>query len=360
MPTPIPTPDDVDAAWLTARLREAGHAGVTVRACEAERIGTGQIGLCMRYRLDLADDPEGTAPRSLVGKFPSADPVSRATGVQLRNYLKEVSFYQRLQQRLSIPTPRCYFAAIDGEGPEFALLLEDLHPARQGDQLAGCDADVAREAVLALVGLHAPSWNDEALRGIDWLGEPSAQSRAMGLALYRELLPAFLGRYGHRLADDERAIISRVADAEAGPLFAPLPAPFSLVHVDYRLDNLLIDRAEVPPRVAVVDWQSITLGSPLADVAYFLGAGLEPPARRAAEEAIVRDYHQALQAAGIRDYGFTACWNDYRRGTFAGFGVTVIASMLVQQTARGDDMFTVMARRHSRHAIDLGAEAFLG
>jgi aminoglycoside phosphotransferase (APT) family kinase protein len=110
----------------------------------------------------------------------------------------------------------------------------------------------------------------------------------------------------------------------------------------------------------VVDWQSITLGSPLADVAYFLGAGLEPSARRAAEEAIVRDYHQALQAAGIRDYGFTACWNDYRRGTFAGFGVTVIASMLVQQTARGDDMFTVMARRHSRHAIDLGAEAFLG
>lgn len=360
MPIPIPTPSDIDAAWLTARLREAGHEGVSVRAFTAERIGTGQIGLCLRYRLEVADDPWGRTPRSLVGKFPSDDAVSRATGVQLRNYLKEVTFYRELQQRLSIPTPRCYFAAIDGEGPAFMLLLEDLHPARQGDQLAGCDAEVARAAVLALVGLHAPSWNDAALRGIDWLGEPTAETGAAGRNLYRQLLPGFFDRYGHRLADDERAIIARVAESQRGPPFASLPSPFSLVHVDYRLDNLLIDHTAAPPRVAVVDWQSITLGSPLADVAYFLGAGLEPDARRAAEADIVAAYHDALQAAGVSGYAYADCWNDYRRGSFAGFGVTVIASMLVQQTARGDDMFTVMARRHSRHAIDLGAEAFLG
>ena len=40
--------------------------------------------------------------------------------------------------------------------------------------------------------------------------------------------------------------------------------------------------------------------------------------------------------------------------------VTVIASMLVQQTERGDEMFTAMARRHSRHALDLGSAEFLG
>ena len=34
--------------------------------------------------------------------------------------------------------------------------------------------------------------------------------------------------------------------------------------------------------------------------------------------------------------------------------------MIVQQTERGDAMFTVMAQRHSRHALDLGAEEFLG
>ena len=146
---------------------------VTPRSASADftrtQIGTGQIGKCIRFALELdGDDP--TAPRSLVGKFPSDDPTSRATGVALKNYIKEVSFYRTMQKRVSISTPRCYYAEIEGEGPNFALLLEDLSPARQGDQLAGCSADVARAAVLELVGLHAPSWCDESLLGIDWLG----------------------------------------------------------------------------------------------------------------------------------------------------------------------------------------------
>ncbi len=40
--------------------------------------------------------------------------------------------------------------------------------------------------------------------------------------------------------------------------------------------------------------------------------------------------------------------------------MAVVASMIVQQTERGDAMFTAMAARHSRHAIDIGAAEFLG
>ncbi|MBX3706669.1 MAG: aminoglycoside phosphotransferase family protein [Pseudomonadales bacterium] len=356
--TAIPTPETLTPQWFTDCLRAAGHRDVRVRDFRATRIGTGQIGLCLRFELDLEDADPGV-PRTLVGKFPSDDPTSRATGVQLRNYLKEVSFYQSLQRRLDVSTPRCYFARIDGEGPAFALLLEDLAPAAQGDQLSGCSADVARAAVLELVGLHGPSWNDPAFRGVDWIGEPDAAGREQLRALYAGLLPGFLDRYGDRLEPDERAILAAVADAPGAPLYAPLGRPFALVHVDYRLDNLLIDRRRSPPAIAVVDWQSITLGNPLADVAYFLGAGMLPEARRPVEASIVRAYHTRLVERGIADYPWAECWEDYRRGSFAGFGVTVIASMLVQQTVRGDEMFTVMARRHSRHALDLGADEFL-
>jgi aminoglycoside/choline kinase family phosphotransferase len=356
--TTIPTPDDVTPAWLTARLREGGHPDADVRAFTATRIGTGQIGLCIRYELELVR-PDSGAPRSLVGKFPSDDPVSRATGVQLRNYLKEVRFYRELQHRLGISTPRCYYADIVGDGPEFMVLLEDLRPAVQGDQLEGCDEAVAEAAVLELVGLHAPSWNDASLRGVDWIGEPSEESRSMLQGLYASLLPGFLERYGARLEADEAEIIARVAAAPLAPLFDGLEPPYSLVHVDYRLDNLLVDHRTAPPRIAVVDWQSITLGRPLSDVAYFIGAGLLPERRRPVEQNIVRAYHRALCERGIDGYDWVRCWRDYRRGTFAGFGVTVIASMLVQQTPRGDEMFTVMARRHSRHALDLNAGEFL-
>jgi aminoglycoside/choline kinase family phosphotransferase len=258
-----------------------------------------------------------------------------------------------------IRTPRCYYADIDGEGPDFALLLEDLRPATQGDQLAGCTPDVARAAVLELVGLHAPRWCDASLRGVGWLGESGEAGAEAFCGIYRQLLGPFFDRYGARLEPDERAIIEAVGDAPHGPLFSPTREPFSLIHVDYRLDNLLFDRRFDPPRVAVVDWQSITLGPPLNDVAYFLGAGLLPEARRPVEAAIVREYHAALRAASVAGYDWARCWNDYRRGTFAGFGVTVIASMMVQQTERGDEMFTAMARRHAQHALDLAAAEFL-
>ena len=355
--TPIPTGESITAAWLTDRLHEAGHRRVTVDGFTRTQIGTGQIGKCIRFGLDLrGDDP--TAPRSLVGKFPSDDPMSRATGVALKNYIKEVSFYRTMQQRLSISTPRCYYAEIEGEGPHFALLLEDLSPAQQGNQLTGCSADVARAAVLELVGLHAPSWCDDSLLGIDWLGQPDAAGAEMMRMLYRQHLPGFLDRYGSGLAADEIAIIEAVGASTSAPFHA-LQSPFSLIHIDYRLDNLLIDERSKPARISVVDWQSITLGSPLGDVAYFLGAGLLSEERRRVERDIVLAYHAKLSAAGIEGYPWEQCWNDYRRGAFAGFSVTVIASMLVQQTSRGDEMFTTMARRHSRHAIDVDAREFL-
>jgi hypothetical protein len=354
----IPGAGDVTAGWLTECLRSAGHPRVEVRGFTATRIGTGQIGKCIRFQLELANGA-GAAPRSLVGKFPSDDPVSRQTGVDLGNYRREVEFYRQLRSRLRIRTPGCYYAEIEGAGPRFALLLDDLAPAEPGDQLEGCTEPVARAAVVELAGLHAPTWNDPSILGVEWISEPSPETVGRNRDWYRSLLPGFFDRYGHRLEADSRAILERVADSRGLP-FTGRPDPFALTHVDYRLDNLLIDARRDPPAVTVVDWQSITVGRPLGDVAYFLGAGLLPEDRRRCEESIVRDYHRRLESAGVGGYPWTDCWADYRRGTFAGFLVTVIASMIVQETARGNEMFVVMAQRHTRHALDLGAAELLG
>ncbi|MFI5315681.1 MAG: phosphotransferase [Myxococcota bacterium] len=357
MAAAIPTPDSIDARWLTEVLRANGHADARVTGFRAVRIGTGQIGKCIRYALELAGDTAG-APRSLVGKFPSDDPLSRGTGEQLGNYYREVMFYRELAARLPIAKPRCYFAEIEGRGSDFAILLEDLAPARQGDQLAGCSVEVARAAVRELVNLHAPTWQDESLCGRDWIEERTPDKGAQWQEMYRASLAPFLARFAPVLADDERAIIARVADSK-GPPFAYPREPWALVHIDYRLDNLLIDERVTPPRVSVVDWQSMVLQSPLSDVAYFLGASLLPELRRPVERELVGEYHAGLVAAGVRGYEFAQCWDDYRRGAFAGFSVTVIASVIVQETARGNEMFTVMARRHARHALDLGSAEFL-
>jgi aminoglycoside phosphotransferase (APT) family kinase protein len=51
------------------------------------------------------------------------------------------------------------------------------------------------------------------------------------------------------------------------PANIPAGEETSLVHGDYRLDNLIFD-AESPRMLAAVDWELSTLGSPLADFSY--------------------------------------------------------------------------------------------
>ena len=75
--TDIPTSESITASWLTDVLRSAGHRDARVGSFQRTQIGTGQIGKCIRFALAYeTDDP--TAPRSVVGKFPSDDPISRA------------------------------------------------------------------------------------------------------------------------------------------------------------------------------------------------------------------------------------------------------------------------------------------
>jgi hypothetical protein len=92
----------------------------------------------------------------------------------------------------------------------------------------------------------------------------------------------------------------------------------------------------------------------LSDVSYFLGAGLLPDDRRANERSIVDDYVEALDAYGIDvDTGWV--WRQYRREAFAGLVMAVTASQVVTPSTRSEALFTVMATRHARHAIDLAA-----
>ncbi|HEV7441883.1 MAG TPA: phosphotransferase [Steroidobacteraceae bacterium] len=51
------------------------------------------------------------------------------------------------------------------------------------------------------------------------------------------------------------------------PKHAPVAAECSIVHGDFRLDNLILDPIE-PRVVAVLDWELSTLGDPLADFSY--------------------------------------------------------------------------------------------
>lgn len=343
------TPEALTPEWLTTALTASGSlSGARVLSADVRSLGTGQM--CDSVRIGLTYDDPSAGPASLVAKLPAADEGSRATAIMFRSYEKEVRFYQELAGRLAVRTPRVLHADIDVPTASFVLLLEDLAPAQPGDQLLGCDAEVAAAAVAELVNLHAPLWGDPSLLQLDWLhGDPETRG-----SLLQDLMPTLWAGFQDRYAASLLPHVKQAGDLYFGRLDTGNAGdrPFTVTHTDYRLDNLLISPDGV---VTVVDWQTCGTGVGPSDVAYFLGAGLLPEVRREVEERIVRDYHDGLVAGGVTGYDWADCWLDYRRGTWAGLSMAVLASMSVKRTDRGDQMFLTMADRHARHALDLDA-----
>ncbi len=348
------SPGDVTPDWLN-RVMGPVVGGVVV-GVEAEPVGTGQMGECVRYRLRW--DPAGaTGPGSVVVKLTSPDETSRATALATRSYEREVLFYRIVAGTVDIRTPRCWHAAFDPDTGDFDLVLEDLAPASQGDQIRGCTVDEAAVVVGELAALQAPRWNDPGLAALDWLQVRDGESVDFVAGLYRVSLEGFLEGLGPRLEPETMELAQRFGTMIDTWLRGRNDGPAVITHGDFRLDNMMFDPSG--RRVTVVDWQGPGVGDPTADLSYFLGAGLVPEDRRAHEEDLVALHHDLLRARGVEGYGADQCWRGYRHQAFGGLVMAVIASQIVVRTERGDEMFSTMANRHTRQVIDLESESLV-
>ena len=345
----VRTVDDLTADWLTAAVGGAG----SVRSFDTERVGPGQMSQSHRIELTYDGDAAG-GPESVVVKVAATDSTSRATGVGLGAYAREVTFYRDLAGRIGGPLATCHAALLDPDEGWFTLVLEDVSPARVGDQVAGCSVDEADLAMAELARLHAPVLGDPSLGGAAWLN----QATPLNQALLSQLLPGFLERYGDRVAAEHQALCERLVASLDGWAADRRP-PLGLVHGDFRLDNVLFGEPDAARPLTVVDWQTVSWGPVMLDASYFLGGGLSVEDRRASEEALVRVYHDGLRAAGVESLGWEACWEDYRRQSFHGVLMAIAASMLVERTERGDDMFMTTLARHAQQALDLEADRLL-
>ena len=345
--TIVDDPAAITPTWLSAVLESAG-VDATVAGVKVAPVGTGLMASCYRVEIDYES---GNGPSALVAKLASTDAGSRTAGAT--SYRTEVAFYRDLAASLRIRVPRCYLAEITEEMTTFTLLLEDMAPAEQGDQIAGCTPHQARDAAVNVAGLHGPTWCDTSLQGLDWLLPSVAEHAEATAGFLHEATEVFIQNRELDQAAVEvlRGFAARFVDWGRGR-----PTPFSLVHNDYRLDNLLFaPPASGAPPVTTVDWQVLTVGLPLRDVAFLLGTGLDTDARRVHERSIVEDYHRALVTSGVAGYDIDACWQDYRYALFQGPLITVLGSYVAKPTERGHRMFTAMAERSTAAIRDLDA-----
>jgi hypothetical protein len=342
----IPTgPDEVTAQWLTEVL--GGHADpVVIDAVRVGPVGTGQTGAT--YRIAVQYAAAADLPDSFVIKLPAQDPAVRQR-VAL-SYRSEHAFYTRVADTVAVPLPRCYYCAYADSG-DFALLLADMAPARQGDQIRGCSSAEARLAVTALAGLHGPRWCDPAWLSFDGTVMPRPdEATARGLGdITRLATTTTIDKLGDRLDPADRATVLEAAELIADWLLGA-GERFSILHGDYRADNLLFQAGEV----TVVDWQTLAVGLPARDLAYFIGTSLQPAERARHERALVQSYHQALCGYGVTDYDDETCWQDYCFGMLQIPLISTLGFAFSASTDRGDDMMVAMLERGSRAIRDLG------
>ncbi|NQW32993.1 MAG: DUF1679 domain-containing protein, partial [Acidimicrobiaceae bacterium] len=134
------------------------------------------------------------------------------------------------------------------------------------------------------------------------------------------------------------------------------PKNTTIVHRDFRLDNLLFVKNKDGFEVKVVDWQTVGALPGAADLGYFIGASFNFEDRRKNELALVNRYHQGLKANKI-EIQFNDLWSQYRLLGTSGYIMAIVASVLVKQTDRGDAMFAAMANRHGQQMLDLESES---
>jgi aminoglycoside phosphotransferase (APT) family kinase protein len=348
------SPGDLTAEWLSRALSESGSL-VVVRSVVAEPVGTGQTGATYRIAVEYAENRRDL-PATFVVKLPSQDQDVRQR-VSL-GYRSEYAFYTEVVDTVRVPTPQCFHLSIDNGGADFVMLLADLSPAVQGDQIQGCSDAEAVLAVEALAGLHAPRWCDPAwleFTGTVMPHPDDAMATGMG-ELTSLAVQTTLEQLGERIAEEDRATLVDSAALVANWLLIESDR-YCLLHGDYRLDNLLFDPDRT--RVTVVDWQTLAVGLPARDLAYFIGTSVLPTDRAILERGLVAAYHEALLAHGVAGFDEATCWRDYRLGMLQIPLISTLGFAFSASTERGDDMMLAMLARGCRAIRELGTLALI-
>ena len=297
----IPTTiDDVTADWV------AEVTGLPVDSMSAEIIGVGVGVSSAVYRLTLSG--EGV-PATLVLKLAALDEAAVFTSSILRMYEREVKFFDGIGPRSPIRVPKGYGGAVSEDGASYYLLMEDMGGHREVDQNKGMDIADAERAIVELARWHAEFWGDA-----EQFVETGA---AVSLAdpVYPAVLPLVFGegweklQAGMEVAPCIASIAPRWSDSLVDMLTKLSRSPTTLIHGDYRADNIFFDS---DGNVVLLDFQLSGLGTAAYDVAYFVTQSLLAEVAAEHEQALFDRYIAALIEAGVPEADTARLWDDYK------------------------------------------------
>ncbi len=304
--------DEVEAQWLTDSLRSSAalDADSQVTGFDVEPIGMGVGIMGLLYRLSLIYATEDAGPATLVLKLPSTDPQARYMAQVFRFYEKEVGFYRQFAELTPISTTACYAASHDPATDDFVLLFEDIGDATVHSQIDGCPLDAALLTVRNLARHHARFADSELFDDPDFAWLPFGSDTPTPEALIQGVTASwepFKVKFPELVTSELTAIIERFPGSVRSLLEVKENRPITIVHGDYRLDNLFFAHGGI----TTIDWQVCAKGPFAYDLAYFITQSLTIDDRQAHETALIDAYLYELEAAGV-SHDRDMLMDDYR------------------------------------------------
>ncbi|MXX19322.1 MAG: phosphotransferase [Dehalococcoidia bacterium] len=361
---PIPlSAEDFTPDWLTAALRSNGTIE-DERVVSVEAIPMGEefgfLGSLLRLSLTY-DRPRAAAPATLIAKFAAGAEMNRAFARQYGIYVTEARFFQDLQPSLTaMPTVQAVYTDYDSAAGDGVTILEDLQgKLRIGDQMVSPPHTEALKIVEQSAGLHATWWGKADADDLAWIPKTDGPVWAMAPATLQGFWPVYQQNFGHMLTPDLISAVERTW-AQMDWVFKRFATPpITVIHGDYRLDNMFFPDREGDP-ITVIDFQLMARGRGPYDIAYFASQSLDVEQRRATERELVRHYHDTLVAAGVRDYSFDDCFEDYRLATlWCAVYPIGMGGGLAGDSQRHLDLATEVSRRCFTAIVDLDAVSTL-
>jgi len=341
------TIEEINSEWLTGALAETGilkDNSVQNLNCKIIGEGQGYVGTLARLSIEYAQ-PDEALPASMIAKIPTQEPKSKMIMEAFWNYERENRLYEEILPQLPMRTPQCYYSAFDqGKGEkwmnkvysrykslpkslvglyflyagfrnlklnrQYILLLEDFGDMEQIPHVEGCSFDDAKLVMKPLGVGHAGMWESPLLQKF-WLKDHADFSNMIAF-LSNRWQSIIKKTHPGKVTPKMQAFFDWLNKNNKKLDAYTAIRPHTLIHTDYRLDNIFFDRKS--NEIAVIDWQASCPGLGLFDTAFFMLCNCNTPLNQEQTDELVATYHQGLVEGGVSNYSLDDCISDFNYG----------------------------------------------